>query len=353
MRTRERASREYERSWERVRTIVDGQIAAGTRDPIRVLDEVWATLSRGFLVSPPLRDYYAQVGVRLDRDETPLERVAVRDGSYRLVPFDDDRDDTVISTVVAFVAAHRDSIDCVVELGSGFGRNLFYVDRALRNGSQEPIELHACELTRAGREVTRTLHRLDLRTNLSVHSFDYHAPDLSFLGCGRKVLFFSAHSVEQIPTLSRAVFEEMLARSPDCRCFHLEPVGWQYDSALVEWRRARAGALAGMRRFVRRQPRKFLRALGRVLGTRLERGYSGIRLRREDIDRADRVSRNAAAWSLRGDYNRNLVSLLRELEAEKRITIEELQLNTVGENPFNPTTMIRWAGTGDRPGRGV
>ncbi len=74
-------------------------------------------------------------------------------------------------------------------------------------------------------------------------------------------------------------------------------------------------------------------------------GFAGIELRPEDIDSSDRVSENAAAWSARLDYNKNLVALLRGLADEDRIRIDLEQRYVSGDNPFNPTSVIRWTKT--------
>ena len=76
--------------------------------------------------------------------------------------------------------------------------------------------------------------------------------------------------------------------------------------------------------------------------TRFDLGFPGIDLSRDDIGRPHRVSRNAAEWSLRAEYNTNFVSLLEALEADARITIDRQDLNAYGDNPFNPTSIIQW-----------
>jgi hypothetical protein len=88
--------------------------------------------------------------------------------------------------------------------------------------------------------------------------------------------------------------------------------------------------------------RKVGRPIDRTFKTRFDSGFPGIALEKGDIGRPDRVSRNAAAWSARAGYNKNLVSLLGTLQGESRITIERKDLNVFGDNPFNPASVILW-----------
>jgi hypothetical protein len=74
----------------------------------------------------------------------------------------------------------------------------------------------------------------------------------------------------------------------------------------------------------------------------LRQGFPDIELRPDDIDSSERVSRNAAEWSARLDYNKNLVPLLQAFRDEGRVRIDLEERDVFGDNPFNPTTVIRW-----------
>ncbi len=343
MKSRLRASEEYERVWSEVGSLVDRQISDGNTDVTSILSEMLVGPTKRFLSGRRFRHYYRKVGIHLDQDAQPVERIAVRDGAYRVVPFGGFSDEQVITTLVDFLAAHGDDFDCVVELGSGTGRNLFALFHAARKRFSNEIEWHACELTEAGRKISETLHGLCPDMNLSIHPFDYHNPDLSFLQSGRNVLFFTVHSIEQITELSPALFDLMLTRSAKCSCCHFEPVGWQFDEHLRERRRQQDARAQRMSRSLTRRLRKVGRALDIVFKTRFDLGFPGIDLTRNDIGRSHRVSRNAAAWSARAEYNTNIVSLLDGLEADARITIEREDLNVYGINPFNATSIIQWS----------
>ncbi len=341
MKTKLKASQEYERVWGEVRSLVDRQITEGNTDTTSIVSEVMAVPAARFLSGRRFRHYYRRVGIRLDKDGRPAERIAVLDGEYRVVPFGGFRDQ-VVTTLLDFLSAHGDDVDCVVELGSGIGRYLFALFHAARDRLPGEIELHACELTEAGRKISETLRGLCPGMNLAIHPFDYYDPDLSFLQDNRNVLFFTVHSIEQITELSPALFDEMITRFAKCSCFHFEPVGWQFDQQLREKRRLQDTPAQRTRMSLGRRLRKVGRPFDMVLKTRFDHGFPGIDVTRDDIGRSHRVSRNAAEWSARAEYNSNVVSLLETLEADARITIDREDLNVYGDNPFNPTSIIQW-----------
>jgi hypothetical protein len=232
----------------------------------------------------------------------------------------------------------------VVELGSGIGRNLIRLNAALPAGLQP--DFHACELTETGRSVTERLHGLVDGMPLQIHPFDYYAPDLGFLKGEERVLFFTYHSIEQIPILGRRVFDEALLRSRSCAGLHFEPVGWQAEASLRRQRASRSGLRGGFRRWAEKRRRRLARRVDRALGTQLRGHIPGVVLRRSDIGSSKRVSRNAAAWSRERDYNTDLLPVLRELEIAGRLALDRVDLNLVGENPFNPTSAIAWRSAG-------
>jgi len=189
----------------------------------------------------------------------------------------------------------------IIELGSGWGTNLFYL---WLGGAPRAAEYVAMEYTEAGREVTRLLAGTDPGLALAVHPFDYNRPDLSAFRSLDRTVVFTSYSIEQMTELNDALFEELLAIPGLDRVVHVEPVSWQLlaGSAL--------GPLIG--------------ALSYVVPPRLS---LEIDLRRR--------SRNSG-------YNRDLLPKLRALERGGRIRIERVVKNYVGPNPLNPATAIVW-----------
>jgi hypothetical protein len=106
----------------------------------------------------------------------------------------------------------------------------------------------------------------------------------------KPALVASIHSVEQIPTLKREVFTDLIARLPNLTGVHIEPVSFQLP---------------------------------------LER-------------RGPRAPLSSAAYAAQHDYNRNLWSILTGLESEGIIEIEDVAADIIGLNAKNPSTYIRW-----------
>ena len=334
-----KGGKRYEKSWREILDLVDREIAAGHQHGPQILSRIWSEIAAKNLSSERLRAYYAQAGIQIEEDSLPRERVVVHDGAYEIVPFEHACHESVTSMLLDHIVRHREQIDCIVELGSGTARNLFSLFEAAGPELGASLEMHACEFTTAGRELTERLRKLTPGIDLSVHAFDYFKPDLSFLKDRPNVLFFTVFSVEQIPVLGRRVIDEMLQRSGSCWCFHFEPVGWQFDQQLCDWRQRMDSP---SRKRLSSVSRKLARAADSVFKTRLRDSSSGISLQREDIGRPDRVSSNAAKMSARMDYNTNLVSLLHELDREAVIGIEREEVNANGDNPFNPASIIVW-----------
>jgi hypothetical protein len=189
----------------------------------------------------------------------------------------------------------------IIELGSGWGANLFYL---WLGGGPRSAEYVAMEYTEAGRQVTRLLAGTEPGLSLTVRPFDYHHPDLSEFRSGDKTLVFTSHSIEQITRLNDALFEELLAIPGLDRVVHVEPVSWQLLG------QSPIGPL--------------IAGLSRVVPPRLS-----LEL---DVRRRNRST----------GYNQDLIAKLRRLERAGRIRIERIEKNYVASNPLNPGTAIIW-----------
>jgi hypothetical protein len=184
----------------------------------------------------------------------------------------------------------------IVELGSGWGANLFQLRSG---GGPRDAEYAAFEYTEAGRQVTQMLAALDPAMKLSVHRFDYFHPDFSPLSLPLPTVAFSNHSIEQITKLGGGFFESLLAVPGLQRVVHIEPVGWQLRGSAED-------------------------LLSRILPPTLSW--------RLDFRRRAR----------RHGYNTDLIPLLRTLERNNRIVIELVLPDHIGANPLNPGTVIVW-----------
>lgn len=185
--------------------------------------------------------------------------------------------------------AARDDTGYIVELGSGLGLNLF---RTWLSGGPVDIPYFACELTEAGRRCTSVLASIEPRMNCTALPYDFHAPDYAGLPSdAAHAVVFSSQAIEQIPTLNPKVLTDILDRTVAVSGVHFEPIGWQVP---------------------------------------MDRG---------GVDRD-------GAYADQHDYNRNFWSVLSELEAAGRISLDRVEVDVFGVVAENPVTMITWQKTG-------
>jgi hypothetical protein len=113
----------------------------------------------------------------------------------------------------------------VLELGAGWGKNLFNV---WLHGGPRDAEYHALELTESGRR-TGALVASTAAAGMrySAHAFDYYEPDFSQFRDNVPTVVFTHHSLEQIPEVSERLIAGLLALPGFRTCVHLEPVGFQ------------------------------------------------------------------------------------------------------------------------------
>jgi hypothetical protein len=175
--------------------------------------------------------------------------------------------------------------DAIIELGSGWGFNLFHL---WLNGGPRMARYFACEYTEAGRLCTERLAAIAPTFAIEALPFDYHQPDLRRVGrfAGR-VLVFSCHSIEQIPQLSANLFAELRQVARRVDGVHLEPIGWQ---------------MAG------------------------ERGVG-----------------SSQEYAQKHDYNRNLWPLLNQLQASGLLRLGECRPEYFGQNSGNSGSMLCWS----------
>ena len=237
----------------------------------------------------------------------PRRTLVAVDGKYRFVPPNFVKE-TLLATVLANLT---EETEVVVELGSGWGRNLFNVYLRCRRGD---LRFVACEPADAGRRATELLCALEDGIPFAVHPFTYMEPDLSFLEGGPNVLFFTSHSIEQVTLLDPRLFDLMLERTGHCTCVHAEPIGWQRHTPLA----ARAREIV---------------ATGTIPDDKLSF---------DDEDFAE----NAALYSWQRGYNIDLLSIIDRYRKAGKITVKRLEYDFWGANPFIPATLVVWEKAG-------
>jgi hypothetical protein len=193
----------------------------------------------------------------------------------------------------------------VIETGSGWGKTLFNV---WLHGGPRDAQYWSLELTEAGRRTTELLaEQVAQGMDIRAHHFDYHEPDFSYLRDNLPTVVFTHHSVEQIPQISEAYFDALLAIPGFRRCVHLEPIGFQVPAR---------GWLA--------RPRNPLVRWG--------------------IDFINRRS------TKRVNQNRRLYPLLIDMERRGKIKITVVRKNFCSTLLYNPTTLIVWEKPGTTQG---
>jgi hypothetical protein len=203
--------REYGREkWPAIESLVE-EVAAREDDPFRLVSEV---ARRERYPDGPLEPVEAVFGG--GKAEVPASVVR---GGYQAL---------IVDTALDHCSADT---DLVVELGSGWGRNLFLAWFA---GGPRSARYVAAEYTEAGRRVAARLGALAPGLDLASIPFDYHAPDLELVSTGRRALVFTAHSIEQIARLPDAVVDQIRGLADEVTCVHFEPVGWQFRERELE-----------------------------------------------------------------------------------------------------------------------
>lgn len=336
-RTKAVSRSEYEQIWSEASELVDRRTAdASSTSPAELIGRA---MYRG-KQSPAWIHHYREAGIECGLDTEPPERLVVRHGLYSIEPFGVSLWGEIIAALDDVLQRCPD-IGQVVELGSGTGRNLF----ALYDQRDEyrQLEFVACELTDSGRTLSREMqeaHAPEMR--LDVRPFDFYEPDLGFLTTDARALVFTVFAIEQIPVIGSGLFEGLVSRAPVVG-MHFEPVGWQSGAEQQRWATNTRMRYTRRRRLLNRLRGEGMRSVELVRGTNNRtRGFAGIRVRRSDVGRSDNVSRNAAAWSVAHDYNMDLLDVLLGLRSAGTIEITDLHINKLGDNPFNPATVIGW-----------
>ena len=120
--------------------------------------------------------------------------------------------------------------DCIIELGSGWGRNILKLSN---NEDYKDIDFIAAELSDSGRNITNLFSDV---FNLNVSSVEFNWYDVDGISSilsekqYKNVIIYSYHSIEQIHTLDSNIFINALSLGMDIKCIHIEPVGFQFDS---------------------------------------------------------------------------------------------------------------------------
>lgn len=179
----------------------------------------------------------------------------------------------------------------IVELGSGYGKNLF---RIWLNGGPRKATYYGFEYTRRGRECADLLASSESAIRFRSQPFDYHNVDLKSLAGSAKTFVFTSYSIEQVPEISRAVFDALVDITGVYKVMHIEPVGWQRQH--------------------------------------IDRLDTEEQILLRDMERSTRDCR----------YNTNLLQMIHDLAASGRIVVDQEKFDFLAHRPDLPGSIIVW-----------
>jgi len=294
----------YEKIWEETLNNIQSQVDNGERNLSRILNLVQQCKTQ--VEDSSSMDEEISLTLKIPRDERniPLVRLVAINGKYTLVPWNY-KDHTLFAAVADRIT---EDTEFVVELGSGWGRNLFEI--YLRTTFNHPHYV-ACEITDSGRHATQILSNLGDGIQMTTKFFDFHNPDLSFLQGNPNVIFFTSHAIEQCTTVNNQLFDMMMEKTANCTCVHMEPIGWQRES------NEKAKMIKNMIEERKRPDQHF------------------------NIDDS-KFLENAMIWAIARMYNTNLLEIIERYRQSGRINVDILIYDIFGEVPFNPSTLVVW-----------
>ena len=125
----------------------------------------------------------------------------------------------------------------IVELGSGWGRNLFLLHYLLGKRSED-ICYYGLEYSDAGQAATEEISNYIKNINIKTGHIDYINPELNIPNnIDGHILFFSNFSVEQVEYIGTGIFDKMLDLDNDFTVVQFEPIGWQRNKEFVNKRK--------------------------------------------------------------------------------------------------------------------
>ncbi|HEY1505911.1 MAG TPA: hypothetical protein VGF92_16520 [Stellaceae bacterium] len=214
----------YESAWSIRASHLRGLIAAGESNIPRLLRRFEA-FERKYRVKSDGEDAWFERMVWPKEQEmgpagVPLLRASSLRGNHTLIPFH--ASDNLADFIVDYID-EKGPFDAIVELGCGYGRNLFNI---FYGGGPQGVRYYGGELTESGVAVAREIAALDPAMAVSFFPFDYLAPALA-IAPAERALVFTMHSIEQVCQIDARLFGVIAGAARRVDCIHLEPFGFQ------------------------------------------------------------------------------------------------------------------------------
>lgn len=136
--------------------------------------------------------------------------------------------------LAGLLADFADGCDAVVELGSGYGLQLF---RLFLGGGPRHARYIGGEASPAGRALAQRLAALEPAMDFESRNLNLAAMNLGFLMPYRRILLFTAWSAMYLTATPAHLFEALAALPGEVWCVFCEPFGGQIDAGDIPGRR--------------------------------------------------------------------------------------------------------------------
>jgi len=177
------------------------------------------------------------IDITFNSDGLPSENNVVYNGKiFKNVDFNKQKEVWLKYYDILNKSLKEDAYDLVIELGSGWGRNIFYL---IQSNSLKDIKIISGEYTNSGCDIQKYIQKTFFnKIDIDIHKFDYNNSTNFFntikekYGKINKCFVFTKHSIEQISEIKNDFFDNLLNISNSLKCIHFEPVGWQIGESV-------------------------------------------------------------------------------------------------------------------------
>ena len=118
--------------------------------------------------------------------------------------------------------------DAIIELGCGYGRNLFEI---FYGGGPREAKYIGGEFTKSGIEIAQKLAKKAPKMKTEFFHFNHLEPKLPFKKPFKRAFVFTCHSIEQVMQINENWFDEVVKAGEFVRGAHLEPFGFQLKNS--------------------------------------------------------------------------------------------------------------------------
>ena len=118
--------------------------------------------------------------------------------------------------------------DAIIELGCGYGGNLFKI---FYGGGPREAKYIGGEFTKSGVEIAQKLAKKAPKMKTEFFYFNHLEPKLPFKKPFKRAFVFTCHSIEQVMQINENWFDEVVKAGEFVRGAHLEPFGFQLKNS--------------------------------------------------------------------------------------------------------------------------